>query len=213
MIETLSLAGRDHLAPALTAPEPADPEARVEIGRPVWQALPIRAPEPADDPVTAEKVDLGRRLFHDTALSRDRTLSCVSCHDPALGGASGFRRFPSLATPYTERYRLTDDLGLAKQGSAGIWRIPSLRNVALTGPYFHNGSVGDLKEAVRIMATVQAGRVMSEDGKVATRVEWSPETLRLARRTPSPLSEAEVADIVAFLEALSGDALAARRRN
>ena len=88
--------------------------------------------------------------------------------------------------------------------------MPSLRNVALTAPYFHNGSVDDLAEAVRVMATVQAGRVVTDAARVRPVVEWSPETGRLTRRTPQPLSEAEVADIVAFLGALTGDRLARR---
>src|SRR5262249_52139425 len=91
---------------------------------------------------------------------------CVVCHagpnfseasllSPRKGMAA-LRRFPSLPSPYTAKYRLTDDLGAATSGTAGVWRIPSLRNVAITGPWFHNGAVDDLKEAVRIMATVQA---------------------------------------------------------
>lgn len=145
------------------------------------------------------------------------SVGCIVCHaGPGFsrasllapeGGRAGLRRFPSLASPYAARYRLTDDLGAAKAGSAGIWRIPSLRNVALTGPWFHNGSVDDLTEVVRIMATVQAGREVSADGRVATRIEWDPDTRRLTRRTPAGLSEAEVADIVAFLGALTSDGL------
>ena len=39
-------------------------------------------PVPEDNPITVEKVALGRRLFHDRRLSRDRSISCASCHDP-----------------------------------------------------------------------------------------------------------------------------------
>jgi cytochrome c peroxidase len=51
-------------------------------------ALPEIA-APADNPQTAAKAALGRRLFFEAALSRDRTLSCASCHDPAKGFADG----------------------------------------------------------------------------------------------------------------------------
>jgi cytochrome c peroxidase len=44
--------------------------------------LDLHMPVPEDNPLTAEKVALGRRLFHDTRLSRNRTISCASCHDP-----------------------------------------------------------------------------------------------------------------------------------
>ncbi len=145
------------------------------------------------------------------------SVGCIVCHaGPGFSRASllapeegraGLRRFPSLATPYTTKFRFTDDLGAARSGTAGIWRVPSLRNVALTGPWFHNGAVDDLAEAVRIMATVQAGRVVTDEPHVAPRISWDPETRRLTRHTPSPLREDEVAAIVAFLEALTSDRL------
>jgi cytochrome c peroxidase len=55
--------------------------------------------------------------------------------------------------------------------------VPSLRNVAMTPPYFHDGSVPTLAAAVRVMARVQLGRT---------------------------LTDGEVADIVAFLDSLTG---------
>jgi len=39
-----------------------------------------------------------------------------------------------------------------------MWKVPTLRNVALTAPYFHNGSVKTLDEAVRVMASVQLNK-------------------------------------------------------
>jgi cytochrome c peroxidase len=153
-------------------------------------------------------------------MSLFETVGCIVCHaGPAFsrasllapeGGRSGFRLFPALASPIVASYRLTEDRGAARSGTRGLWRVPSLRNVAVTGPRVHNGAVTDLAEAVRIMATVQAGRVVTDGGRPETVVEWSAETRRLTRRTPSPLSEAEVADIVAFLGALTSDRLARR---
>ena len=46
-------------------------------------------PVPLDNPLTAERVDLGRALFFDTQLSRDGTVSCASCHDPDLAFTDG----------------------------------------------------------------------------------------------------------------------------
>ena len=63
---------------------------------------------PADNPMSVEKVALGRRLFHDRRLSRDGTISCATCHDPArtftnglavavgVGGAIGRRNVPTI---------------------------------------------------------------------------------------------------------------------
>ena len=65
-------------------------------------------PVPADNPLTAEKVSLGRTLFFDRRLSGDGTLSCASCHEPrraftdgrsvaqSIGGVRGRRNSPTL---------------------------------------------------------------------------------------------------------------------
>ena len=75
--------------------------------------------------------------------------------------------------------------------------------MALTGPWFHNGSVDELSEAVRIMTSVQLGYtgrylVWSDDGKLLTELERPR------------IDAASVRDIVAFLQALSSDELVRR---
>ena len=44
-----------------------------------------------------------------------------------------------------------------------IFKVPQLRNVAMTPPYFHDGSVATLGDAVRVMARLQLGRTVSDD--------------------------------------------------
>ena len=44
--------------------------------------LDLYMPVPEDNALTAEKIELGRRLFNDRRLSRDGSVACVSCHDP-----------------------------------------------------------------------------------------------------------------------------------
>ncbi len=51
-----------------------------------WQALPDKAPEPADNPTTTEKVELGKILYHDPRLSSSGTVACASCHNVMAGG-------------------------------------------------------------------------------------------------------------------------------
>ena len=46
-------------------------------------------PVPADNPLTAESIALGRKLFYDTRLSGDNSVACASCHHPGLGFADG----------------------------------------------------------------------------------------------------------------------------
>lgn len=70
--------------------------------------LDLYRPVPADNPLTPPKIALGRRLFQDRGLSRDGTLSCAVCHDPARafannrvvasgpGGITGGRNVPTL---------------------------------------------------------------------------------------------------------------------
>ncbi len=74
----------------------------------------------------------------------------------------------------------------------------------MTGPWLHNGSVDSLPEVVRIMAGAQLGRS-------AGLQTWLDEKRMLGKVDRSPLSAQEVADLVAFLEALSSDSLRARR--
>src|SRR3954447_8022091 len=60
-----------------------------------WRAAfarPAAIPAPAGNPVTPQKVDLGRALFTDTRLSGDGTMACVTCHDPALSFSDGVAR-------------------------------------------------------------------------------------------------------------------------
>lgn len=145
------------------------------------------------------------------------SLGCVTCHQgPAfsdasvLGGRLPLRMFPANASPYEAKYALLADGGArGKSGLRGMWRIPSLRNVALTGPWLHNGSVKDLAEVVRIMAAAQLGASISGGSGPAGRVlYWSADSRELGRVERRMLSDSDVNDIVAFLEALSSDSLA-----
>ena len=51
--------------------------------------LDLYLPVPEDNPLTAEKIELGRQLFFDRRLSRDGSLSCASCHQPGRAFADG----------------------------------------------------------------------------------------------------------------------------
>ena len=94
---------------------------------------------------------------------------CVSCHSgPALGGISfesinTFADFRDLAVTedYAEgAYGLRD---FSKQErDKDMFRVPVLRNVAMTAPYFHTGSVQTLEDAVTIMFKTQVGVTPSD---------------------------------------------------
>jgi cytochrome c peroxidase len=102
---------------------------------------------------------------------------CASCHAGPLLGGNAYRKM-GLVNPYP-----TDDKGriaLTKQeADEYVFKVPALRNIALTNPYFHDGKVATLEEAVSKMAHHQLGKT---------------------------LPEGEVKSIVAFLKALSDEA-------
>ena len=59
---------------------------------PTCRKLPLGlkpVPVPADNPLTPEKVELGKQLYFDPRLSCDDTVSCASCHDPKKGWSNG----------------------------------------------------------------------------------------------------------------------------
>jgi cytochrome c peroxidase len=77
-----------------------------------------------------------------------KSLGCISCHQGANVGGNLFQRhgvFRALGTPEPE-----------------LIRVPSLRNVAATAPYFHDGSAETLNEAVRQMGLAQLDRVLTD---------------------------------------------------
>lgn len=115
-------------------------------------------------------------------------VGCTSCHTgpnfagpPMSVGHGFFMPFPRFESPYVAKYHLKDDTGryqvTHQEPDRHMWRVPTWRNVALTAPYFHNGSVKTLDEAVRVMAKSQLDKT---------------------------LADAEVKDVVAFLESLTG---------
>ncbi len=118
-----------------------------------------------------------------------QSVGCLSCHSganfsgPTLPEGVGFyQKFPRFpGSEYDKKYDLTSDSGrfqvTKNPEDQNSWRVPTWRNIALTAPYFHNGKVQSLDEAVRVMAKTQ----LNQDLK--------PE---------------QVSDIVAFLESLSG---------
>jgi len=72
-------------------PDSADPPQDGAAGGFVW-TLPYkfrRPPVPADNPMSSEKVELGRHLFYDTRLSDNRSFSCASCHKQSLAFTDG----------------------------------------------------------------------------------------------------------------------------
>jgi cytochrome c peroxidase len=152
--------------------------------------------------------------------------NCASCHSGPLLSDQGFHalRLPAFGPGRTRQWDpVPRDVGRMAESNrledAYRFRTPMLRNVALTAPYGHNGAFPTLEGIVRHHADPEASLA-----------SWRPEMARLpdapwlaaidfvirqdsremARQAavqdivPVPLSDAEVADLVAFLKALTG---------
>ncbi|MBL8201407.1 MAG: c-type cytochrome [Chromatiales bacterium] len=106
---------------------------------------------------------------------------CAECHDGMNLGGTRYAPFGILERPGADvlprtdkgRFMVTDTVG-----DQYVFKVPQLRNIALTAPYFHSGRAWDLAQAVAVMAASQIG---------------------------APVSDEENARITAFLESLTGE--------
>ncbi len=102
-------------------------------------------------------------------------VGCATCHNGAGLGGQMFMKIGLVNAYETEdlgRYTVTEN-----EADRYVFKVPQLRNVAKTGPYFHDGKVGTLSKAVKLMAYHQLGKDLTGE---------------------------QTADIVAFLESLTG---------
>jgi len=90
---------------------------------------------------------------------------CSSCHQGINVGGNLFQKFGAIEQYYNiessvdqGRLLVTND-----EGDLSVFKVPSLRNVEMTAPYFHNGLVNDLDIAIRIMGTAQLGIHLSDE--------------------------------------------------
>ena len=125
--------------------------------------------------VLSNQAKAGYRLF--------KSYGCASCHQGRNVGGNMYQKFGVMADYFKFRGNETDaDQGRCdvtkREQDRHVFRVPSLRNIALTHPYFHDGSVTTLTQAVEIMAKYQLGRYLTVN---------------------------ELAQLVAFLESLTGE--------
>jgi cytochrome c peroxidase len=94
-------------------------------------------------------------------------LGCASCHQGVGIGGNMFQRFGVMADYFYGRPEKPADLGrfnvTGKEEDRHVFKVPGLRNVAMTAPYFHDASAQTLEEAVMIMGRYQLGRKLSND--------------------------------------------------
>lgn len=121
-------------------------------------------------------------------LEKFINVGCAGCHNGVTVGGQSYQKFGITQDYWTVTGSTPKDAfnGYDKgrfhdtknEADAFMFKVPQLRNVAVTAPYFHDGSVATLPQAVRVMAQLQLGKQLSDD---------------------------DVMQIVSFLESLTGN--------
>jgi cytochrome c peroxidase len=109
------------------------------------------------DALTADQKE-GLKLFIDKG--------CATCHAGINVGGQTYAPFGVVERPGARILPPTDKGRLIVTHTASdeyVFRVPALRNVELTAPYFHSGSSWDLREAVHVMGTSQLGQKLTDD--------------------------------------------------
>ena len=90
-----------------------------------------------------------------------KELGCITCHNGVNIGGNSFQKM-GLLHPYPhtlgDRYEVTHD-----PRDRGVYKVPTLRNIALTAPYFHDGSAKTLKEAIKKIGYYNLGIDLEEE--------------------------------------------------
>jgi len=145
----------------------AQPKSLQQVGVPVAMT---RGVIPADNPQTPEKISLGQKLFLDRRLSADATVSCSTCHDPALA--------------FTDR----KPTSVGIRGRVGQRNAPTVLNALYNKTQFWDGRVNTLEEqaALPIVNSVEMGHT-SLDAAVAqiAAVEEYEQAFRNVFRRPA----------------------------
>ncbi len=152
----------------------------------------FKAAFPADkDPVTFDNMARAIEVFEATLVTPDSAFDkylkgnkkalnakeatglklfidkgCVACHGGLNLGGAGYYPFGVVAKPAESIMPRKDKGRFTVTNTASdeyVFKAPSLRNVAITGPYFHSGMVWSLKEAVEVMGSAQFGIQLSDD--------------------------------------------------
>jgi cytochrome c peroxidase len=117
-----------------------------------------------------------------TGLETFIKAGCAACHHRVGVGGDMYRKFGIIEDYWSATGSRSIDKGRVEvtknPDDLYVFRVPSLRNVAMTAPYFHDGSVATLAEAVKVMGRVQLGM---------------------------NLGDIKINEIVSFLNSLTGD--------
>lgn len=126
----------------------------------------VTADSPFDRWLRGDDAAIGERAREGYALFK--SYGCVACHQGAGVGGNMFQRMGAMGDWFADRKSPLTPADLGRFNVTGreedryYFKVPSLRLAVLTAPYFHDGSVDSLPEAVRVMARYQLGRRMPD---------------------------------------------------
>ncbi|MEM7244728.1 MAG: cytochrome c peroxidase [Acidobacteriota bacterium] len=112
-----------------------------------------------DDDALSADARAGYELFQE--------LGCIACHQGRNVGGNMYQHFGVMSDYFAERGDVTEaDLGrfnvTGRESDKHLFRVPSLRMVAHTAPYFHDGTAETLPDAIRVMVRHQLGREIDD---------------------------------------------------
>ncbi len=208
---------------AASFPSDAEPVSVANVTKALaaFQRTIITGNSPWDRYQRGETGAVGAAAIRGAALFASPALGCAECHGGTLlSAATSFDLDAPPPSPFANNglYNIggdgsypPDNPGLiGRTGRAedmGRFRIPSLRNLAFTFPYMHDGSIGSLEDVVEHYA--RGGRLVAS-GPLAGDGALSPR--KDPRIVPHALTARDKGDLVAFLRALSDSSLLTDRR-
>ena len=191
-------------APEIAAPAPQPPAPKPPLPPPapaklswrpdLWQDPPKGLPPvpvPTDNPMTVEKVELGRKLYFDKRLSSDATISCASCHNPSQGFSNGVAFSPGVG------------------GKLGARNAPTIYNSAYSAKQFWDGRAYSLEAQALgpVQNPIEMANTLPQMLKLVTDIpDYAAEFPKVFGE--GPVTEEKVAMAIAAFERtiLSGDA-------
>jgi len=112
-----------------------------------------------DETALDAKAKAGLKAFMETG--------CIACHSGVGLGGGSFQKFGVFGEYWYETKSQEIDQGrfdfTGKENDRYVFKVPSLRNVAMTPPYFHDGSVKELDKAIRVMAKLQLNKELDQN--------------------------------------------------
>lgn len=92
---------------------------------------------------------------------------CIACHSGVALGGNSFQKFGLYGDYWVETKSEVVDEGKAaiskNESDKNVFKVPGLRNITKTYPYFHDGSIRDLKESIRIMGKIQLNKELTDE--------------------------------------------------